>query len=63
MERAPILFVKQKYDMLRMCIVYQELNKVTVKDKYLLPSIDDLFNQLQQAVVVLKIDLRSSIIS
>lgn len=62
MERAPILFVK-KYDMLRMYIDYQELNKVTIKDKYLLPSIDDLFNQLQQVVVVLKIDLRSSIIN
>ena len=41
-----------------MCINYRELNKVTVKNKYLLPRIDDLFDQLRGAIVFSKIDLR-----
>ena len=56
---APILFVKKKDGTLRMCINYWELNKVTIKNKYPLPRIDDLFDQLKGAVVFLKIDLRS----
>ena len=48
---APILLVKKKDGSLRLCIDYQELNKVTVKNKYPLPRIDDLFNQLQGASV------------
>ncbi|GKB63613.1 putative reverse transcriptase domain-containing protein [Tanacetum coccineum] len=44
---APILFVKKKDGSFRMCIDYQELNKLTVKNRYPLPRIDDLFDQLQ----------------
>ena len=56
---APVLFVKKKDGSLRLCIDYRELNKVTVKNKYPLPRIDDLFDQLQGALVFSKIDLRS----
>ena len=44
---------------MRLCIDYRELNKVTIKNKYLLPRVDDLFDQLQGAQVFSKIDLRS----
>jgi len=53
------LFFKQKDGTLRLCIDYRELNKITIKDKYPLPQIDDLFDQLQGAGVFSKIDLRS----
>ncbi|KAD3067679.1 hypothetical protein E3N88_35559 [Mikania micrantha] len=56
---APVLFVKKNDGSLRMCIDYRELNKVTVKNKYPLPRIDDLFDQLQGASWFSKIDLRS----
>ncbi|GKE67103.1 putative reverse transcriptase domain-containing protein, partial [Tanacetum coccineum] len=56
---APVLFVKKKDGSLRMCIDYQELNKLTVKNRYPLPRIDDLFDQLQGSSVYSKIDLRS----
>ncbi|KAJ9552857.1 hypothetical protein OSB04_016902 [Centaurea solstitialis] len=56
---APVLFVKKKDGTMRMCIDYRELNKVTVKNKYPLPRIDDLFDQLQGAKFFSKIDLRS----
>ena len=56
---APVLFVKKKDGRLRLCIDYRELNKVTVKNKYPLPRIDDLFDQLQGAQYFSKIDLRS----
>ena len=46
---APVLFVKKKDGSFRMCIDYRQLNKVTVKNKYPLPRIDDLFDQLQGA--------------
>ena len=46
---APILFFKEKDGSHRMCINYQELKKLTVKNRYLLPRIDDLFDQLQDA--------------
>ncbi|TLX69787.1 hypothetical protein E9993_22755 [Labilibacter sediminis] len=56
---APVLFVKKKDGSMRMCIDYRELNQVTVKNKYPLPRIDDLFDQLQGASYFSKIDLRS----
>lgn len=56
---APVLFMKKKDDTFRMCIDYRELNKVTIKNKYPLPMIDDLFNQLKGVVIFSKIDLRS----
>ncbi|TYK18897.1 pol protein [Cucumis melo var. makuwa] len=56
---APVLFVKMKDGSMRLCIDYRELNKVTVKNKYPLSRIDDLFDQLQGATVFSKIDLRS----
>ncbi|GJR79593.1 putative reverse transcriptase domain-containing protein [Tanacetum coccineum] len=56
---APVLFVKKKDGSLRMCIDYHELNKLTVKNRYPLPRIDDLFDQLQGAHYFSKIDLRS----
>src|SRR5262249_9047371 len=56
---APVLFVKKKDGSFRMCIDYRKLNQVTVKNKYPLPRINDLFDQLQSAKVFSKIDLRS----
>ena len=53
------MFVKKKDGSLRMCIDYRMLNSITIKNKYLLPKIDDLFDQLQLARVFSKIDLRS----
>ncbi|GJV07301.1 putative reverse transcriptase domain-containing protein [Tanacetum coccineum] len=56
---APVLFVKNKDGSFRICIDYRELNKLTIKNRYPLPMIDDLFDQLQGSSVYLKIDLRS----
>ncbi|GJU85004.1 putative reverse transcriptase domain-containing protein [Tanacetum coccineum] len=56
---APMLFVKKKDGAMRMCIDYKELNKLTIKNRYPLPRIDDLFDQLQGACYFSKIDLRS----
>nr|GEW74841.1 hypothetical protein [Tanacetum cinerariifolium] len=55
---APVLFVKNKDGSFQMCIDYRELNKLTVKNCYPLPRIDDLFDQLQGSSVYSKIDLR-----
>ena len=56
---APILIVKKKDGTLRMCIDYWKINKVTVKSKYPLPRIEDLFDQLKGASIFSKIDLLS----
>ncbi|GJT72903.1 putative reverse transcriptase domain-containing protein [Tanacetum coccineum] len=55
---APILIVKKKDGSFRMCIDYRELNKLTIKNRYPLPRIDDLFDQLQGSQYFSKIDLR-----
>nr|GEX26161.1 putative reverse transcriptase domain-containing protein [Tanacetum cinerariifolium] len=57
--RAPELFVKKKDGSFRMCIDYRELNKLTIKNRYPLPRIDDMFDQLQGSRNFLKIDLQS----
>ena len=54
---APMLFVKKKDGTLRLYIDYRQLNKLTVKNKYPLPKIDDLFDQLKGASIFSKIDL------
>nr|GEX29903.1 putative reverse transcriptase domain-containing protein [Tanacetum cinerariifolium] len=56
---APVLFVKKKDGSFRICIDYRELNKLTVKNRYPLPRIDELFDQLQGSSIYSKIDLRS----
>ena len=54
-----MLFVKKKDGTLRLCVDYRQLNKMTIKNKYPLPRIDDLFDQLKGSSVFSKIDLRS----
>ncbi|GKA67779.1 reverse transcriptase domain-containing protein [Tanacetum coccineum] len=56
---ASVLFVKKKDGSFRICIDYRELNKLTLKNRYPLPGIDDLFDQLQGSQFFSKIDLRS----
>ena len=57
--RAPVLFVKKKDDTLRLCIDYCQLNKMTIKNRYHWPHIDDLFDQICEATIFSKINLRS----
>ncbi|KAL4366721.1 hypothetical protein GQ457_05G025250 [Hibiscus cannabinus] len=56
---ASVLFLKKKDGSMRLCIDYHQLNRVTIKNKYPLPRIEDLFDQLRDASVFSKIDLRS----
>jgi hypothetical protein len=56
---APVLFVQKKDGSQRMCVDYRSLNDVTIQNKYPLPSIEDLFDQMRGARVFSKIDLRS----
>ncbi|KAL4386770.1 hypothetical protein GQ457_09G016740 [Hibiscus cannabinus] len=56
---APVLFVKKKDGLMRLCIDYRQLNQVTIKNKYPLPRIEDLFDQLRDSSVFSKIDLIS----
>ena len=56
---APVLLVKKKDESLGLCIDYRQLNRVTIRNLYPLPRIDELFNQLQGSRVHSKIDLRS----
>ena len=58
-----VLFMKKKDGTMRLCIDYRQLNRVTMKNKYPLPRIDDLFDQLQGAQVFSKIDLKSGYIN
>ena len=60
---APVLFVKKKDGNMRLCIDYRELIKVTIKNMYPLPMIDDLFDKISDAAVFSKIDLNQDTIS
>jgi hypothetical protein len=53
-----VIFVEKKDGTQRMCVNYRSLNEVTIKNKYPLPRIEDLFDQMKGASVFLKIDLR-----
>lgn len=55
---APIIFVKKKERSMRMYIDYSELNHLTIKNKYRLSRIEDLFDQLKEAMIFSKIDIR-----
>ena len=57
--RTPVLFAKKKDRTLRLCIDYRQLNRVTINNRYPLPRIDDLFDQLRGVRVYSKIDLRT----
>ena len=60
---APILFAKEKGKILRLCMDYRQLSRVTIKNRYPFPRIDNLFHQLRGARVYSKIDLRTSYLS
>ena len=59
---APILFIKKKDGMMQMCIDYHQLNKMTIKNRYPLPRIDDLFDQFEGEKIFSKIDCGLDII-
>jgi hypothetical protein len=54
---TPVIFVKKKDGSLRLCVDYRDLNRAIMKNRYLMPRIDDLFDQMKGAVVFSKIDL------
>jgi len=54
---ASVLLANKKFDGKRLCIDYREMNKITIKNKYCLSRIDDLFDQLHEAQVFSKLDL------
>jgi hypothetical protein len=56
---APVLFIEKKDKTQRMCVDYQSLNEMMIKNKYPLPRIEDLFDQMKGACMFSKIDLRS----
>ena len=56
---APVLFAKKKSKTLRLCIDYRQLNRVTIKNRYPLSRIDDLFDRLRRVRVYFKIELRT----
>jgi hypothetical protein len=56
---APVLFMEKKDETQRMCVDYRSLNEVTIKNKYPLPRIEDLFDQMKGASIFSTIDLRS----
>ena len=56
---APVFFVNKKDGTMRLCIDFRQLNKVTIKNNYPLPRIDYLFDQLKDAKIFSKIDIRS----
>ena len=56
---APILFVKKNDGTMQMCIDYRQLNKMTIKNRYPLPRIDDLFDEVGRAIIFSNIDFRS----
>jgi hypothetical protein len=56
---VPVIFFRKKDGSWRLCIQYRQLNKATIKNQYLLPRIDDLFDQMKGEIVFSKIDLRS----
>ena len=60
---CPAIFVKKKDKSLRMCVDYRPLNAITIKNKYPLPRIDIIFDQLAKAKVFSKIDLRSGYVA